>query len=277
MLVKARKSWYLSKRLSTCLNRGRQRAASMRKPSVSTTNCFSANGKSSSPTTRGAAARRPSVFLFKKVGLPRPIALLPFALLKERFAPVPVGSPHSENAAQRAISKGAAGYVSLTPRIVPVIRLPVRGRKKTATLVSGGGNLEILLPNLVYAIPSLGLPGLDLEAVLLGGGSPLSAVRSVPGFSPPCSRRAACWRPWRGRAWRPSFRPWLPSSARLWLCGHGAFLALGRALLLGGALLRGGLLRRNVRALFGNGSGVFGCSSFCVRHSGESFLRLVGA
>ena len=46
------------------------------------------------------------------------------------------------------------------------------------------------------------------------------------------------------------------------------FLALGRALLLGGALLRGGLLRRDVRALFRNGGGVFGNSGFCVRHGG---------
>jgi hypothetical protein len=37
-----------------------------------------------------------------------------------------------------------------------------------------------------------------------------------------------------------------------------AFLALGRA------LLRGGLLRRNVRALFGNGDGFLGAGGFCV-------------
>jgi hypothetical protein len=51
----------------------------------------------------------------------------------------------------------------------------------------------------------------------------------------------------------------------------GGFLALGRDLLLGGTLLRGGLLRRDVRAVFRNGGGVFGNSGFCVRHSGESF------
>jgi hypothetical protein len=43
------------------------------------------------------------------------------------------------------------------------------------------------------------------------------------------------------------------------------------------ALLRGGLLRRDVRALFRNSGGVFGDRGFCVRHGGESFLRLVGA
>ena len=32
-----------------------------------------------------------------------------------------------------------------------------------------------------------------------------------------------------------------------------------------------------MRALFRNGGGVFGNCGFCVRHSGESFLRLVGA
>jgi hypothetical protein len=32
-----------------------------------------------------------------------------------------------------------------------------------------------------------------------------------------------------------------------------------------------------VRALFRDGGGVFGNSGFSVRHSGESFLRLVGA
>jgi hypothetical protein len=32
-----------------------------------------------------------------------------------------------------------------------------------------------------------------------------------------------------------------------------------------------------VRALFRDGGGVFGNSGFCVRHCGESFLRLVGA
>jgi hypothetical protein len=32
-----------------------------------------------------------------------------------------------------------------------------------------------------------------------------------------------------------------------------------------------------VRALFRNGGGVFGHSGFCVRHGGESFVRLVGA
>src|ERR1700682_6488480 len=42
--------------------------------------------------------------------------------------------------------------------------------KKAAALASGGGDPEILLPNLVYAIARLGLRGLDLEAVLLGGG-----------------------------------------------------------------------------------------------------------
>jgi hypothetical protein len=42
--------------------------------------------------------------------------------------------------------------------------------KKAATLAGGGGNPEILLPNLVYAIAGLGLRGFDLEAVLLGGG-----------------------------------------------------------------------------------------------------------
>ena len=42
----------------------------------------------------------------------------------------------------------------------------------------------------------------------------------------------------------------------------GGFLALGRALLLGGTLLRGRLLRRNGRALFRNGGGVFGGIGF---------------
>ena len=37
-------------------------------------------------------------------------------------------------------------------------------------LDSGGGNPEILLPNLVYAIAHLSFRGLDLESVLLGGG-----------------------------------------------------------------------------------------------------------
>jgi hypothetical protein len=32
-----------------------------------------------------------------------------------------------------------------------------------------------------------------------------------------------------------------------------------------------------VRALFRNSGGVFGDSGFCVRHGGESFLRLVCA
>src|SRR5207248_1815475 len=57
----------------------------------------------------------------------------------------------------------------------------------------------------------------------------------------------------------------------------GGFVAFWRALLLAGTLLRGGPLRRNCRALFRNGGGVLGSSSFCVRHAGGSFLRLVGA
>jgi hypothetical protein len=43
-------------------------------------------------------------------------------------------------------------------------------RPQKAAALTNGGNPEILLPNLVYAIAGLGLGGLDLEAVLLGGG-----------------------------------------------------------------------------------------------------------
>src|ERR1700687_4074609 len=43
-------------------------------------------------------------------------------------------------------------------------------RKRAAALASGGGDPENLLLDLVYAIAGLGLGGLDLEAVLLGGG-----------------------------------------------------------------------------------------------------------
>jgi hypothetical protein len=56
-----------------------------------------------------------------------------------------------------------------------------------------------------------------------------------------------------------------------------AFWPLGAAFLGLAPFLRGGLLRRDVRALFRNGGGVFGNSGFCVRHGRESFLRLVGA
>ena len=54
------------------------------------------------------------------------------------------------------------------------------------------------------------------------------------------------------------------------------FLAPGRALLLAGLFLQGGLLRRDVRALFRNGSG---CVGFCVGHVHSlcPFLRPVGA
>ena len=42
--------------------------------------------------------------------------------------------------------------------------------KKAATLAGGGLNLASLLLDLIYAIARLGLGGLDLKAVLLGGG-----------------------------------------------------------------------------------------------------------
>ncbi len=48
-----------------------------------------------------------------------------------------------------------------------------RPQKRPPTLAGGGLNRlnsESLLLDLVYAIASLGLGGLDLEAVLLGGG-----------------------------------------------------------------------------------------------------------
>jgi len=61
----------------------------------------------------------------------------------------------------------------------------------------------------------------------------------------------------------------LPPLAAFWLLGAPFFWVA--------PLLRGGLLRRDVRALFGDSGGVFGDSCFCVRHNGESFLRLVGA
>jgi hypothetical protein len=42
--------------------------------------------------------------------------------------------------------------------------------RKAATLAGGGLNLELLLFDLIDPIARLGLGGLDLEAVLLGGG-----------------------------------------------------------------------------------------------------------
>jgi hypothetical protein len=101
-------------------------------------------------------------------------------------------------------------------------------------------------------------------------------VRSVPGSLPPCSRRAERWLPWQGRALRSFCRPWLLSSGRPWLCPW-RLSGLGRALRRAGTLLRGGLLRRDVHALFRNSGGVFGNCGFYIRHSGESFLRFVGA
>jgi len=54
---------------------------------------------------------------------------------------------------------------------------PVSDRKKAAALASGGGNLEILLLDLIYAIASLSLRGLDFQAVLLGRGREKSPDR----------------------------------------------------------------------------------------------------
>jgi len=51
---------------------------------------------------------------------------------------------------------------------VPAVRFPARGRKKAATLASGGGNPEILLLDLANAIAGLGLSWIYLEDVLLG-------------------------------------------------------------------------------------------------------------
>ena len=58
-------------------------------------------------------------------------------------------------------------------------------RKKAAALASGGGNLEILLLDLVYAIASLNLRGLDFQAALLGGGreeAPARMFLPIRGF-----------------------------------------------------------------------------------------------
>src|SRR5215471_18441753 len=139
----------------------------------------------------------------------------------------------------------------------------------------------------------LRLRGLDLEAVLLGGGGEKSAhavslpigglldlgkrgalgpadqfldLRSLA-LSTRCAGLAGSLRLLAGLGGRVR---WFRFFA---LCG---FLALGRVLLWAGTLPRGGLLRRNGGALFRNTCGVFGGSGFCI-HGGESFLRLVGA
>jgi hypothetical protein len=92
-------------------------------------------------------------------------------------------------------------------------------------------------------------------------------------FAPLLSARGAlAWLAWAGLA---AFLPALTSFFReaLALPPLAAFWPLGAPFFY----LRGGLLRRDVRAMFRNSGGVFGNSGFCVRHGGESFLRLVGA
>jgi hypothetical protein len=165
-----------------------------------------------------------------------------------------------------------------------------RAVKKTAALASGGGNPEILLLDLVYAIAGFGLGRLDLEAVLLGGGrqkAPDRVFLPIRGFHD--LGEAGSFGP---ADQRQDFRALALGARRAGVLGvggfggllaglsfllrrglgfaFGSFLALGRALLRAGTLLQGGLLRRNVLALFRDGGGVFGCSAFCV-HSGESF------
>jgi hypothetical protein len=167
-------------------------------------------------------------------------------------------------------------------------------RKKAATLAGCGLNLAFLLLNLVYAIARLCLRGLDLEAVLLGGGreeAPDRMFLPIRGF-----HDLGQGHPLGPANQRQDFRALALSAGRAGFLGMGGFgllaglglllrrgfgfaalggfLPLGRTLLLGGTLLRGGLLRRNVRALFRDSGGVFGCSGFCVRHSGEFLSAL---
>jgi hypothetical protein len=111
----------------------------------------------------------------------------------------------------------------------------------------------------------------------------MTADRSTPDYAILLlGRRLA--RPIRFRIFAPllSARGMLTSFARAGLAFPplAAFWPLvSPALLLAGAFLRGRLLRRDVRALFRDGSGFV--VGFCVRHIDFSsypfFLRLVGA
>jgi hypothetical protein len=119
----------------------------------------------------------------------------------------------------------------------------------------------------------------------------MTADRSTPDYAILLlGRRLA--RPIRFRIFAPllSARGMLTSFARAGLASFfGVALAfpplaafwplVSPALLLAGAFLRGRLLRRDVRALFRDGSGFV--VGFCVRHIDFSsypfFLRLVGA
>src|SRR5262249_40091175 len=138
-------------------------------------------------------------------------------------------------------------------------------------------SIRCLLLDLVHAVASLGLRGLDLEAVLLGGGREKPAYAGGPpvrGFHELGERRAL-----GSPDQFQDLRALALGAGRLRLLGGGGlgslfaslgvflrrgglgfaalgcFLALGRALLLAGTLLRGGGFRRNGRALFRNGGG----------------------
>jgi hypothetical protein len=123
-----------------------------------------------------------------------------------------------------------------------------------------------LFLDLINPIPRLSLRGLDLEAVLLGGGRKKTTDRMflpIRGFhdlgqgrslGPPDQFQDLCARALGAR--RAGFLGLggfgLPAGLGFLLRfgGLSAFLGFGRALLLAGPLLRGRLLRRDVRALF---------------------------
>ena len=70
---------------------GNMVVASMRRPPESSTNFGRATEKGDRRPTGGAAASFRLPYLLGRFFFPRRIALLPFALLVELFAPVPVG------------------------------------------------------------------------------------------------------------------------------------------------------------------------------------------
>jgi hypothetical protein len=168
--------------------------------------------------------------------------------------------------------------------------IPLESRSAWPESLGGEWRLEerggrSLLGDTVDAVAALVLRRFDLDALLLGGGreiaphavglpgdrlhdlgqgSPLSPSNHRQNFRALAlgARRTAFFRTGQFRSFLADLR-FLLRRGGIGLTTFGGFPAPRRTLLPGGGLLRGSLLRRDVRALFGNGGGRV---SLCTGH-----------